>query len=169
MLLTTLVLLDWPQGYILSYFLKFFRVVSLSRICWISSDLYIPPCVRKIFQFMVFTFSGNALNLCIFTHVPSPPLKTPGKIFWKSVSPKTKEEEKTLSKFKQKTWSWLGTLVYLYLVWFVIFLNVMTLHFCEKMWGESTKFSKKGVLDRTSNFRKGAAILQKKWTKIWNI
>ena len=32
------------------------------------SGLYIPPCVGTFFQFMVFTFTENALNLCIFTH-----------------------------------------------------------------------------------------------------
>ena len=32
--------------------------------------LYIPPCVGKIFKFMVFSFLANALNLAIFTHVP---------------------------------------------------------------------------------------------------
>ena len=32
------------------------------------SDLYIPPCVGKFFEFMIFTFLENALNLCSFTH-----------------------------------------------------------------------------------------------------
>ena len=35
-----------------------------------------------MFQFMVFTFLENAFS----------PLKTPGRTFWKSVSPKTKGE-----------------------------------------------------------------------------
>ena len=44
--------------------------ISLQNACWIFFDLYIPPCVGKLFQFMVFTFLENALNLCIFTHAP---------------------------------------------------------------------------------------------------
>ena len=32
--------------------------------------VYIPPCVVKIFKFMVFTFLKNALNIGIFTNVP---------------------------------------------------------------------------------------------------
>ena len=65
----------------------------------------------------------------------SPPVKTPGRIFWKSLS--FPQEERgggnyvALSKFDQKMWRWLGTLVYLYFVWFVIFLNVMALQVCE--------------------------------------
>ena len=35
-------------------------------------DLYLPTFVRRSFQFTVFTFLENALNLCIFTHVPVP-------------------------------------------------------------------------------------------------
>ena len=53
-------------------FFKLAGVVSLSRIRWIFSDLYIPPCVGKIFQFMMLTFLENALNLYIFTHAPVP-------------------------------------------------------------------------------------------------
>ena len=42
-------------------------------------------CVGKMFQFMVFTFVEKAFNVFIFTHAPSLPRKTPGRIFWKSV------------------------------------------------------------------------------------
>ena len=54
-----------------------------------------------------------------------------GRIFWKPVS--FLQDERgggnyvALSKLDQKMWRWLRTLVYLYLVWFVIFLNVMVL------------------------------------------
>ena len=33
--------------------------------------VYTPPCVGKIYEFMMFTFLENALNLGIFTQVPS--------------------------------------------------------------------------------------------------
>ena len=36
-----------------------------------------------------------------------------------------------LSKFNQKIWRWLGTLVNLHFIWFVIFLNVMALQSCK--------------------------------------
>ena len=51
------------------YFFKILRVLSLSRMLVECSDLYIPPCVAKRFQFMVITLE-NALNLSIFTHAP---------------------------------------------------------------------------------------------------
>ena len=51
------------------YFFKLLRVLPLSRMLVEFSDLYIPPCVGKSFQYMVFTFE-NSLNLCIFTHCP---------------------------------------------------------------------------------------------------
>ena len=57
---------------------------------------YIPPCVGKTFQFMVFTFLENALNLCIFTHAPVPHSKLQVEFFGKSVSPKTKGVEETI-------------------------------------------------------------------------
>ena len=50
----------------------------------------------KMFQLMMFIFLENEFNLCIFTRSP---IKTPGRIFLKSVSPKTKEMEKTMICF----------------------------------------------------------------------
>ena len=45
----------------------------LSPKCLLNfSDLYIPPLVGKNFQFMMFLFPENALNLCIFTHAQVP-------------------------------------------------------------------------------------------------
>ena len=88
----------------------------------------------KIVQFMVFTFRENAMNLCIFTHAPVPHSKLQVKFFENLFPPRRKRWRKlwfALSKFNQKIWRWLGTLVYLYFVWFVIFLNVMALQFCE--------------------------------------
>ena len=45
------------------------------------SVLYIAPCMGKSFQFMVFTFLENALNLCIFTHAPVPHSKFQAEFF----------------------------------------------------------------------------------------
>ena len=49
-----------------------FRISLNSLRFYLSSEfllnLCIPPCVGKLFQFMVFTFLENALNLCFFTH-----------------------------------------------------------------------------------------------------
>ena len=109
----------------------FHRVSYLKNTCWIFSDLYIPICVGKFFQFMLFTL----LSIHFYSR-STPLLKTPGSNFLKSVSPKTEGVEEamicsTISKFNQKKWRWLGTLVYLHFVWFVIFLNVMALQFCK--------------------------------------
>ena len=46
----------------LSFFFKLRRVLSLQNACWIFSSLYIPPCIGKNFQIMVFTLRENALN-----------------------------------------------------------------------------------------------------------
>ena len=40
----------------------------LSRMLVEVSNLYIPTCVGKFFQFMVLTFLENALNPCIFSY-----------------------------------------------------------------------------------------------------
>ena len=55
--------------------------ISLQKACWIFSNLYIPPCIGKNFQLMVFTFLENALNLCIFTHAPVPHSKIQAEFF----------------------------------------------------------------------------------------
>ena len=93
-----------------SYFFNLVRVVSLSRICWIFSDLYIPPCVGKIFQFTVFIFLENALNLCIFTHAPVSHSKLQVEFFENLFPPRRMGWRKlwfAISKFNQKIWIWL--------------------------------------------------------------
>ena len=50
--------------------LNFNFFTSLQNSCWIFSNLYIPLCVGKSFQFMLFTFLKNALSQCNFTHAP---------------------------------------------------------------------------------------------------
>ena len=101
--------------YILSYFFKLRRVLSLKNACWISSDLYISTCVGKMFQFMVFIFQENALNLCIFTNIPVPHSKLQVE-FFENLFPQdeTGGEQAmiwfALSNFNQKKWRWLETL-----------------------------------------------------------
>ena len=104
------------------------------RLLNVFSNLHIPPCVGKIFKFMVFTFLENALNLGIFIHALSSQSKLSsnsyhqifgrvgrGKLliclaafFRKSVPPNSRERWRKiwfdLSKLNQKIWSWLGTL-----------------------------------------------------------
>ena len=65
--------------------------------------MYIPTCVGKMFQFIVFTFLENALNLCIYSHAPL----SKSKLQVESASPKTEGIEEavicsTISKFNQK-------------------------------------------------------------------
>ena len=67
-----LVLQDYPQEYMLSYFFKSLRVLSFQNACRIFYDLHIPTWVGNSFQSMVFTFLENALNICMFTHAPVP-------------------------------------------------------------------------------------------------
>ena len=111
----------------LSYFLYL-------NACWIFSNLYIPPFVLKSFKFMLLTFLENGLNRCIFMQVPVPHSELQPEIFENLFPPRRKGWRKlgfALSKFNQKIWRWLGTLVYLYFAWFVIFLNVIALQFCK--------------------------------------
>ena len=107
----------------------------LSRMLVEFSDFYITTCAGKSFQFMVFPFLENALNLCNFTHAAVPHSKLQVESFENPFPPRQKRWRKlwwlALSKFNQKIWRWLGTLIYLHFVWFVIFLNVMVLQFCK--------------------------------------
>ena len=61
----------------------------LSRMFAEFSDLYIPTCAGKNFQFMVFTFLQMDW-IYAFLLIPQSTLKTPSRIFWKSVSPNGK-------------------------------------------------------------------------------
>ena len=53
------IFLETPYGFI-----------SLQNVCWIFSNLYILPCMGKIFKFISFAFLENtlAINLDIFIH-----------------------------------------------------------------------------------------------------
>ena len=99
--------------------------ISLQNACWIfpnflNLNVHI---IRKCIESRHFYSSPRSL------------LRTPGRIFWKSVSHNSRKRCRklwfALSKFNQKIWRWLGSLGCLYLVWFVIFLNVMTLQLCK--------------------------------------
>ena len=135
MLFATLVIEDYPHGYILSYFFSFLRVLSPSRMfveysltctfhhvwenffnlqCSESSKTHLIKAFLLKPQSSSQNSKGNVLKICFL----SPRRKGWRKLWF------------ALSKFNQKIWRWLGTLVYLYFVWFVIFLNVMTLQFC---------------------------------------
>ena len=115
-------------------FFKLLRVLSLSRMLdefsltyifyhvWENISIYGVPIPRKCIECMHF-------YLC-----PSLALKMPGGILWTSVSPKTKGVEETMIcfiKIQSKNMKWLGTLLSLYFVSFVVFLNAMALQFCE--------------------------------------
>ena len=67
--------------------------------------LYIPQFVGIIFQFMMFTFLENALNLLLFTHAPVPHSKLQAEFFENLFPLRRKRWRKlwlTLSKFNQK-------------------------------------------------------------------
>ena len=84
------------------------------------------PETRIYFALMVFTLLENALNLCIFTHTAVHHSKLQAEFFEYLFLPSRKGWSKlwyVLSKFNQKIWRWLGTLGYLYFIWFVIFLK----------------------------------------------
>ena len=122
----------------------------LLNFLWIIYSL----CMGNVFQFMVFTLE-NVLNLCIFSHAPVPHSKLQVQIFEFSPSANNKGWGKlwfALSKFNQKIWRWLGTLVYLYFVWFIFFLNVIALLFCELFLSNSVVLSLLLLLCNHGNF-----------------
>ena len=108
-MVTSVVYLLCPRAYILSYFIKLLRDLSLSGM--------VVACMfhqvrEKFSEFMVFTFLENALNLHIFTHALIPHSKFQDNI-------NIKEWRKlcfNLSKFNQKTWRWLGTRLFIFFI-----------------------------------------------------
>ena len=112
-------------GYIFLYFFKLLRVLSFQNACWIFSDLYIPTCVRKFFQIMLFTFLENHwILLSFFTLALVPHSKLLVEFFENRFPLRQKGWRKlwfAVSKFNQKIWRWLGTLVYFHLVWLQFF------------------------------------------------
>ena len=135
MLFTTLVLEDWPQGYILSYFFNLLRVLSLS-----------PPaeCLLNFLWLVYSTMFGKIFSIygvhilwkCIESmhFYLCPPVfhsKLQVEVFENLFPPRRKGWRKlwfALSKFNQKILKWLGTLGFLYFAWFTIFF-AMALQF----------------------------------------
>ena len=85
---TTLVLQDQPQGYILSYFFKLVRVLALSRMLVEFSLTCIFQHVQENFSIYSIHIPRKCIESMHFHSCHSPPLKTLGRIFGKSVSPK---------------------------------------------------------------------------------
>ena len=54
---------------------------------------------KKVFSIYGVHIPRKCIESMDFYSYPSPPLKTPGRIFWKSVSPKTKGVEETMIYF----------------------------------------------------------------------
>ena len=100
----------------------FLTDLSLSRM--LSLTCILLHVEENFFQFMVFTFLENALNLCIFTHAPVPHSKLQREFFKNLFPPRRKRWKKlwfALSKFNQKIWRWLGTFFFYFISFFYIF------------------------------------------------
>ena len=114
------------------FFQKYLNLqVRTNKIC-IHNKLVYSTKWGKFFQFIVFIFVENALNLWIFIHALVPYSKLQAGFFENLFPPRRmgwRELWFSLTKFNQKIWRWLGTLGYLYFVWFITFLNGMTLQF----------------------------------------
>ena len=81
---------------------------------------------------MVFKFLENAMNLGIFTHASVPHSKFQAE-FFENMFPPTAERgrENWDLLYQNSIRRYEGELGYLYFLWFVIFLNVMTLQPCK--------------------------------------
>ena len=113
-----------------SFFKKYLNFqVRINKICIYNKLLY-STMWGKFFQFIVFIFLENALNLWIFVYAPVPYSKLQAGFFENLFPPWRKRWRElwfSLTKFNQKTGRWLWTLGYLYVVWFITFLNGITL------------------------------------------
>ena len=119
------------------YFFKLLRVLSRSRMLVQFSLTCIFHHVWKKNQFMVFTLE-NELNLCIFTRVPLPHSKLQVQFFENPFPPRAKNkgvEEAMICFIKIQSENmkmiWNISLFIIYVVSFIIFVNVMALLFCE--------------------------------------
>ena len=72
------------------FFFQLFKILSLYKLLVEFSLTFIFHHMREIFQFMVFTFPENALNLCIFTHVSVPHSKLQVELFENLFPPRGK-------------------------------------------------------------------------------
>ena len=131
--------------FVLQYQPQRCTLISLNSLGFYLS----PECLLSFLWLIYSTICGKTFSIygvrirkwiesMHFYSCPSSPLKTPGTTFFLKIrfpqGPRTKGWRKlwfALLKFNQKIWRWHGTLVYLYVVWFIIFLNVMALLFCE--------------------------------------
>ena len=123
-------------------FINSLDFISLQNACWIFFQNLIFLYVRKVFNFMEFSFLENTLIWGIFTHaprhlklapkfLPSLPRQekithSPRQYSFENLSPPNSRKGWrklwfVLSKFSQKIWKWLGTLGFLYFVWFATF------------------------------------------------
>ena len=70
----------------------------------------------------------------LFYLCPGPPLKTPGRIFWKSVLPKTEEVEEAMicsAKIQSENMKMAWNISLFSFGMIAIFLNAMALQFCK--------------------------------------
>ena len=100
------------------------------------SDLYFAPCRGKFFSIYGVHIPRKCIESLHFYSCPSSTLKTPARIFLKSVSPKTEEVEEAMicsikiqSEDMKMTWNIFFLFYFIFFIFFLIFLNVMVLQF----------------------------------------
>ena len=113
-------------------FFKLLRISSHQNVYWILSDLYIPTCVGKIFQFMVFTFLENHWIYAFLLMSQSLAHKLL-VAFFENLFPQDRRSGLVCSSIKIES-------EYMKMTWNIsffpfgritIFLNVMALQFCN--------------------------------------
>ena len=98
-------------------------------------EVSIPTCVGNIFQFMVFIFLENALNLCIFTHAPVLHSKLLVEFFENLFQPRQKGLEEAMIcsvKIQSENMKMTSNISLFPFGMIAIFLNVMTLQLCKQ-------------------------------------
>ena len=130
MFFTTFVLQDLPQRYILLHFFKLLRFFYLFRMLVEFSVTCIFQHVWETFFNLWCSHSQKIIKSMLFYLCPTPPLITPGGIFWKSVSSKIVGVEEAMIcsikiQWENLTMTWSISLFPFGMI--AIFLNVMAL------------------------------------------
>ena len=109
-------------------FFKLLRVLSLSKIL---VEFSLTCTFHHVWENFFSLWCWKCIETLHFYSCTSHPLKTPDRIFWKCVSPKTKGVDGGNYDLLYQNSIRKNEDDFLYFVWSIIFLNMMALQFCE--------------------------------------
>ena len=119
------------EGYIFLYFFKLLRVFSLRMLIEFSLTCIFQHVWEKFFNLWC-SHPSKIIESMLFYSCLSPPLKTPGRIFWKSVSPKTEGVGGSSVKIQSENMKMNSNISLFPFGMIANFLNLMTLQLCKQ-------------------------------------